>query len=218
MTEVEWLAATDPTPMLGFLGDEASGRKRRLFGCACCRRVWDHLERKPSRGAVEAAEAFADGSLDTTRLRAARKAARNAANAIAKKQALFNHQAISAAHAVLEVCWPEFPGDRGAAYEVAQRFAAPPAVARELQAQAVLLRDIFGNPFRPVTADPAWLTDTVVQFARGIYDERAFDRMPILADALQDAGCENADVLDHCRGPGPHARGCWVVDLVLGKA
>jgi len=87
----------------------------------------------------------------------------------------------------------------------------------EMAAQSQLLRDIFGNPFRPVTVDPEWLTSTVVALARGIYDERAFDRLPILADALQDAGCENADVLDHCRGPGPHARGCWVVDLLLGK-
>ncbi len=79
------------------------------------------------------------------------------------------------------------------------------------------MHEFFGNPFRPVALDPAWCTSTVVALARGIYDERAFDRMPILADALQDAGCDSADVLTHCRGPGPHARGCWVVDLVLGK-
>ena len=77
--------------------------------------------------------------------------------------------------------------------------------------------DIFGNPFRPVTADPRWLTSTAVALARAIYDERAFDRLPILADALEEAGCDNADVLAHCRGDGPHVRGCWAVDLVLGK-
>jgi hypothetical protein len=81
-----------------------------------------------------------------------------------------------------------------------------------------LLRDIFGNPFRPVACDTAWLTSDVIALACGIYDERAFDRTPILADALQDAGCDSADVLDHCRGAGPHVRGCWVVDLLLGKA
>ncbi|VTU02814.1 Uncharacterized protein (Fragment) OS=uncultured bacterium PE=4 SV=1 [Gemmataceae bacterium] len=80
-----------------------------------------------------------------------------------------------------------------------------------------MAEDIFGNPFRVVAIDPQWLTSDVLALARGIYDERAFDRMPILADALQDAGCDSADVLDHCRGPGPHVRGCWVVDLVLGK-
>ena len=81
-----------------------------------------------------------------------------------------------------------------------------------------LVRDVFGNPFAPTQLfDPAWLTSTVLALAKGIYEERAFDRMPILADALQDAGCDSADILDHCRGPGPHVRGCWVVDLVLGK-
>jgi hypothetical protein len=84
--------------------------------------------------------------------------------------------------------------------------------------QPSLLRDIFGNPFRPVAPEPSWRTSTVVALAEGIYTDRAFDRLPILADALQDAGCDNADVLDHCRGSGPHVRGCWVVDLVLGKA
>ena len=82
---------------------------------------------------------------------------------------------------------------------------------------ALLLRDIFGNPFRPVAAEPRWLTSDVVALARGIYDDRAFDRLPILADALEEAGCDHPDVLSHCRGPGPHARGCWVVDGVLGK-
>ena len=88
-----------------------------------------------------------------------------------------------------------------------------------LKDEAAVLRCILGPlPFRSLQVDSVWLTSTVVEMARGIYDERAFDRLPILADALQDAGCENADVLAHCRGPGPHVRGCWVVDLVLGKA
>jgi hypothetical protein len=93
------------------------------------------------------------------------------------------------------------------------------ARAAERNAQAALLRCIFGNPFRPAAADPAWRTSTAVALARGIYDERAFDRLPILADALQDAGCENEDVLNHCRNEAqPHVRGCWAIDLVLGKA
>ena len=73
------------------------------------------------------------------------------------------------------------------------------------------------NPFRPVTFSPEWRTSTAVAIARQMYEGRDFSAMPILADALQDAGCEHADVLDHCRGPGPHVRGCWVCDLVLGK-
>jgi hypothetical protein len=81
-----------------------------------------------------------------------------------------------------------------------------------------VLRDVVGNPFRPATFDPFWRTSTVRGLAEGIYADRAFDRMPILADALEDAGCDSADILTHCRGDGPHVRGCWVVDLILGKA
>ena len=80
-----------------------------------------------------------------------------------------------------------------------------------------LVRCVAGNPFRPVALDPSWLTSTVVALARGIYDDRSFDRLPILADALQDAGCDSDSVLSHCRGDGPHVRGCWVVDAILGK-
>jgi len=80
-----------------------------------------------------------------------------------------------------------------------------------------IIRCVFGNPFRPVIFDPAWRTTTAVQLARGMYDSRDFSAIPILADALQDAGCESAPILDHCRGPGPHVRGCWAVDPVLGK-
>jgi hypothetical protein len=86
--------------------------------------------------------------------------------------------------------------------------------------QCSILRDIFGNPFRPVAVAPAWLTwnnATVPAIARHVYEDRAFHDLPILADALEDAGCTDADLLAHCRGPGPHVRGCWAVDLLLGK-
>jgi hypothetical protein len=88
------------------------------------------------------------------------------------------------------------------------------------QSLVVLCRCIFKNPFRPASLDPGWLAwndGTVVKLARSIYEERAFDRLPILADALEEAGCTDADMLAHCRGPGPHVRGCWVVDTLLGK-
>jgi hypothetical protein len=80
-----------------------------------------------------------------------------------------------------------------------------------------LSRCVFGNPFRPVAFDPRWRTADVLGLARGIYEDRAFDRLPLLADALMDAGCADEQVLGHCRSEGPHVRGCWVVDLVLGK-
>jgi hypothetical protein len=79
----------------------------------------------------------------------------------------------------------------------------------------LLVRDIFGNLFQPVSVDPSWLSSTVVALARGAYEERSFDRLPILADALEEAGCADAELLGHCRSGGEHARGCWVVDAVL---
>jgi hypothetical protein len=80
-----------------------------------------------------------------------------------------------------------------------------------------ITRDIFGNPFRPVAFDSAWRNSTAIGVASTMYDSHDFGEMPILADALQDAGCEHTDILSHCRGDGPHVRGCWVVDHVLGK-
>ncbi len=102
-----------------------------------------------------------------------------------------------------------FSVDRGqrAGLDVSER----PMVAR------ALVLCILANPFRPIALDPSWLTSNVLSLAQGIYHERAFDRLPILADALQDAGCENPEILAHCRSESPHARGCWVVDLLLGK-
>ncbi len=81
-----------------------------------------------------------------------------------------------------------------------------------------VIHDIVGNPFRPVAFSPEWRTDTTIALARAMYESREFSAMPILADALQDAGCDNDEVLNHCREPGTHVRGCWVVDLVLGKS
>jgi hypothetical protein len=87
----------------------------------------------------------------------------------------------------------------------------------ELGAICALIRDIFGNPFQPVALAAAQRGAPVVKLARTIYDENAFDRMPLLGDALRKAGCDNDAILDHCRDPKQiHARGCWVVDLVLG--
>ena len=101
------------------------------------------------------------------------------------------------------------PHPRGQTSVIAERYQLPD-----------LLRDVFGNPFRWTLLDPSWLAwndGTVHKIAQAIYDERAFDRLPILADALEDAGCDDADILRHCREPGEHVRGCWVIDLLLGK-
>jgi hypothetical protein len=93
----------------------------------------------------------------------------------------------------------------------------PAATEAERTAQADLLRCVFGNPFRPADLDPSWLTPTVKQIAAAVYEKRTFEQLSDLADTLEDAGCCDADVLNHCRQPGVHARGCWPVDVILGK-
>jgi hypothetical protein len=231
MTEVEWLACADPGPMLEYLGGKVSDRKLRLFACVCCRRIWDLLEDERSRAAVEAAELFADDLIKEEQLDEAGNAAeaafedvlgtephapdaaRSAFAAAAPRD--YQHPAYAAAH--------EAP--HAAAVAVANRRVPSGSMpdwgtARDAEraVQCHLLRDLLGNPFRPVTIDPAWLTPQVVALARAIYDERAFNRMPELADALERACCDDSDLLNHCRGPGDHTRGCWAIDSILGKS
>jgi hypothetical protein len=88
---------------------------------------------------------------------------------------------------------------------------------REKQAHADLLREIFGNPISPVAFEPSWHSPAALAIARTAYEERCFEDLPLLADALEEAGCTNPDILSHCRRLGPHVRGCWVLDLILGK-
>jgi hypothetical protein len=193
MTEAEWLAATEPTAMLMFVQDKATARQVRLFACGCLRAVWSHLKDWRSQAAVELAERYADMTISDGEREQAIGDAYQAATGS-------RTWAVWAAISTLQSSPSE------------TRRCAPKRI------RAALLREIFGNPFRPVTLDPSWLTSTVVALAEGIYADRAFDRLPILVDALQDAGCDNADILAHGRMDGPHVRGCWVVDLLLGKS
>jgi hypothetical protein len=193
MTETEWLACTDPTPMLEFLRGQASDRKLQLFGSACHRRIpakaavhWEQLRR-----GLHIREVAGRRGVASNERKELVRARLDAENAVA-----------------IVTCRIHRKAERQA------------VAAEEREAQCILLRDIFGNPFRPVTIDPSWLTwngSTVVKLADAIYEDRAFDRLPVLADALEEAGCSDQAILDHCRGPGPHVRGCWVVDLMLGK-
>jgi len=209
MTEQKWLACTDPQPMLDFLRGKASDRKLRLFACACCRRIWHLLSDERSRTAVEVLEAFCEGAVTEKQLEEARSKA---------------HQAsYQPPEAIAEpVFWAAAYVADAPAFFVARQVVSCVSDA-EMQTELReprtehLVHDVFGNPFRPIALDSAWLTPTVTSLAQAIYNDRAFDRLPILADALEDSGCTNADILNHCRQPGVHVRGCWAVDLVLGK-
>jgi hypothetical protein len=214
MTEAEWLAATDPTPMLDWLTERTpapSERKMRLLLAGCVRRRWDQFPFEDMRNPTLTAERYADGAATPEELHEvhSRYFERATYGRIRQgdTQAFFFHLLAYA------------PSVSGRLIARPQRSTTWPGVST-LAGDSLpdFLRCVFGNPFRPITADPSWLTPTVVSLAEGIYADRAFDRLPILADALQDAGCENTDILDHCRGEGVHVRGCWVVDLLLGKS
>jgi len=246
-------------------GCHVTDRKLRLFACACCRAVWHLLTDERSQHAVEVAERYADGLATQEELIAAWKAAWDVASAAASDVASAAAWSTASAAAWSTAWWTA----RAAANAVAR--------AAAWGAQAALLRDIAGNPFRPVVVDLAWLTPTVVTLASAAYEERLTEkacperwcagtgmvgpsgtldpvRLAILADALEEAGCAEEDctacgghgwtgeislvserwarttvcesckgtgrcnpLLIHLRSPGPHVRGCWAVDLVLGK-
>jgi hypothetical protein len=234
MTEAEWLTATDPTPMLESLLGRTSSRKGQLFVCAYMRERWQQPNEPAIAHAVSVAERWADGSISDAEVKANYEALMQALGEIAAARPRdhavvtpFLHAHLCTHPDPLGVLVSMRPPDtvvarlRSLRYRAGHWLRGGTPFAELWPAGkpwGSIIRDIFGNPFRPVSVDPAWLTSTVVALANNIYAERAFDRMPILADALQDAGCDNADVLNHCRSDGPHVRGCWVVDLLLGKA
>ena len=214
MTQAEWQATTDDWPgMLRALPGIGGSRKLRLWCVAWARAVLAVAAGHPPfvkvagwftptllagyAHEVDAAERFADGQLSRRALHAAKTRSGGPWNVFHLPA---GHSRLSADRLVPFVA------------QFAAEFQLPPPGQL-----AALLRDVFGNPFRPAAFSPAWRTDTVLALAQQMYDTRDFGAMPIMADALQDAGCDNGDVLNHCRGDGPHVRGCWVVDLVLGK-
>jgi hypothetical protein len=213
MTEAEWLTSRDAVAMTDFHRGQMTNRKLRLFAVACCRQLWDCLCVDAVRLAVEVNERYADKLATQQELAKAR----------------------NAAHGPAHDAWSDCRREGWPTEEVVRRLFFAVFMAQDTQQLRIdrmnrlrtdpllertapyLLLDISGNPFRPVRFNAAWRTDTAVALARAMYESRDFSAMPILADALQDAGCDSNDVLNHCRGDGPHVRGCWVVDLVLGK-
>jgi hypothetical protein len=234
MTEAEWLECSDPQPMLEFLQGRASERKLRLFACACCRYIWDLLTDERSKRAVQVAERYADGLAKYNDLVAAAFDGWEAVVETWGHEPMIDISSIwvtgeelptSPASAVFlavaedpSASNPAFNYGVPAAASTARHAALATRQARSQERpQEDLLRCIFGNPFHSVAGNPAWLTPTVLALAMAVYEERAFHRMPELADALEEGGCTEADILAHCRKPVEHVRGCWVVDLVLGK-
>lgn len=239
MRESEWLTCRDTDPMLRLLQRRKrrpSARKQRLFACACCRRIWASLD-GCCRRAVETAERYADDQVSRAELNHCHDAAMNAHRPRESKlQQLQRHARLTldshdpvliakrAWDAVEGACRPAaaLPGKTtlGAAQCAMLVRGETDALDEELAAQADILRDLVGDPFGGEGAvEPCWLAwndGVVARLARGIYEEHAFERMPVLGDALPEAGCRDEAVLEHCRSAIVHHRGCWVVDRLLG--
>ena len=202
MTEAEWLTCDDPERMLGVIWGKPSARRQYLVGL-----VWIGY---PHRQLTPHLRAVADAVSELADARARAKDFRFpwewADDEPEMEASYFDHltdfegpaEGLYRCSLLLDSHWREFRG----------RFEAERAF------RCAVLREILGNPFRPVVFAPEWRTSTAIALAAQMYESRDFSPMPILADALQDAGCENEEVLNHCRGPGPHVRGCWVVDQV----
>jgi hypothetical protein len=245
MTEQESLACTEPTPMLEFLRTQrtASERKLRLFAAACCRRVWDWLGEK-SRRAIEGLELHLDGVATAEKLRLAAAGAyedwleefgthhpSNAAYSAVTFQKVTSHEvACGVAAEIAEAVrceasiskgislqgWPPpqvaNPAVRQVCIEAGNR-----AMTDEWVVQCNLLREIFHGPRSAIYFRSHWRTAIVLSLASGSYENKAFDSLPGIANALEEAGCDSPGILNHCRSEGPHILGCWVIDLVLGR-
>jgi hypothetical protein len=235
MTEAEWLGYEGPTTMFywisyrmldGLRGTEQKRqlrlleRKQRLFGVACCRRIWPLLPDEEIRYCVEVSERFADERATAEELK---EALEKVAEMWVKTRGL--DPAVSACR---QVCLGEVHGHDIRTNAINAILAKQPRAQYQVSDESIikveeaehrqLLRDIFGNPFHPVTCSPEWRTSTAIALARHMYESRDFSAMPILADALQDAGCDNEEILAHCRDEkATHVRGCWAVDCLLGK-
>lgn len=220
MTEQEWQECGDPDPMLDFLLGTRWDRKLRLFACACCRRIW-HLLDEHGRGCVDGGERIAEGGSFSTSMSIdyAQSEAEGAALYTLQEDASF--AACRAADLASAVVGFEAALE-GEFSEYSSR------ILGERRMQSHLLQCIIGPlQFRPVLLDSSWLTwnnSTMLRLAKSIYEERQLPegtleapRLSVLADALEEAGCAERAILNHLRGPGPHLRGCWPVDLVLAK-
>jgi hypothetical protein len=222
MTEAEWQNETGrPQWMADHLGErgvartKAGRRKLRLFACGCCRAAWAVLPDPRLRDAVVVAERFADGLASKDELAAARAAVAE----LTYDSGPFGRSPSRVRVAIDMAVAATEPQAYAAAFAMTAR--TEPLPGRGTAAGEAFLCDlfrcVFGNPFRPAAFDPSWRTAAVLALADSMYESRDFTSMPVLADALEEAGCGDAAILSHCRGPDVHCRGCRVVDSIRGK-
>jgi hypothetical protein len=196
MTEEKWREGKAPTAMLDFLlrRKRASNRKLRLLVCGLSRIA----------GVYSAMRTIIDSTEDTTEASQVKKLIEEARQTNAYREVTKWLNTL------------DLPLMTSCIVGTQQK--------REHGPRAELVREVFDNPFRPATIKPACRTPTVASLARAAYEERQLPsghlesaRLAVLADALEDAGCTEESILAHLRSPGPHVRGCWAVDLILGR-
>jgi hypothetical protein len=227
MTAAEWDRSDDPGRMLEAAGRRLSDRKLLLFACGCARRAWN-LMPESARPAVLITQLAADTPDPDERDELLREALTTVGGSLAelvlRLQPVFLMPRLPPGYIARQAATILRLLEQRAGLPDREH-AATGGLAlvldltdRSHPGQAAVLRCVAGNPFRRTPLDPAWLTSDVLALAAGVYADEAFDRLPILADALQDAGCESDRVLSHLRSAGPHHRGCWVVDMILDKS
>jgi hypothetical protein len=236
MTEDDWRLAEEPSDLLNHLEQQrVSERKWRLFACATVRAIWEQVRLDVCRRAVEQAERYADGLISGDDVMQAQRLAEMAAWPTQEGSAPYTADYVASqaagrldvatchfyarwvAEMVLQVVMASVRQD-GTIKKIERYRAALLKASQMASQQCNLIRDIFNNPFRPVSLNPTWRTPTVLSLAQSVYDDRRFGDLPVLADALEEAGCGDAGVLGHLRQECEHARGCWAVDLILGKS
>jgi hypothetical protein len=219
VNEADWFAAQHSATLCKMLRPLDFGhairfpaRKWQLFSLACVWRISDIFRDERTLALLAATDEHLEGTLGTDDFVLFRKDANGVTNQD------MTPRWVSRSNSGLQALLSANRGDAaGAMQSSSWARAATLNPDAEMVAQAALVREVFGNPYRAAPADPEWLSSTVTTLARVIYDNRSFELMPILGDALEDAGCTNIDILTHCRDPHEHVRGCWVLDLLLGR-
>ena len=242
MTEADWLTGTEFAAHVGYIADRLAPRRQRLLAAGFCRAVSHLFDHPDLNAALAVVEWYADGRDSIAELEKARQRCRVLAQEAYESYARQVDGGLSGGEQDVrhELAWAVsfaatsplpvlMVGTRAANAAVQARTGAgllvpvatpafDAAVAEQSRVMRGVVWDVVGNPFRPVAFAPDWRTDTAVSLARHMYESREFSAMPILADALQDAGCDSDAVLNHCRHESGHVRGCWVLDGVLGRA
>lgn len=246
MTEAEWLSCVVPNKLLAFLKGNISERKLRLLAVACCRRIWHLLNPDVGRPGIELIEQFADSEATQEDLAKVFRSTHRYGDEVYRNHLRLSppsreselvyresQQAYAVAYAAgtgegslemallystqcagREIFGCQFPLDWSAHEKWDEIVQADQAL------QCNVIRELVGNPFQTVKVNPGcllWNGGSIPRIAKLIYDDRAFGHLPILADALEEASCTDAAILNHCRQPGDHFRGCWLVDLLTGK-